>query len=82
MPGMLTPEEMNRLEAAQGGEFDRLFLEFMIKHHDGALVMVMELFSADGAGEEPEIFAFASDVDTDQRIEIDRMSAMLLEILK
>jgi uncharacterized protein (DUF305 family) len=82
MPGMLTPEEMNRLEAAKGREFDRLFLEFMIKHHDGALVMVRELFSADGAGEEPEIFAFASDVDTDQRIEIDRMSAMLLEILK
>jgi uncharacterized protein (DUF305 family) len=82
MPGMLTPEEMNRLEAAKGREFDRLFLEFMIRHHDGALVMVSELFSADGAGEEPEIFAFASDVDTDQRIEIDRMSAMLLEILK
>jgi uncharacterized protein (DUF305 family) len=82
MPGMLTPEEMKRLEAAQGPEFDRLFLEFMIKHHDGALVMVMELFSADGAGEEPEIFAFASDVDSDQRVEIDRMSAMLLEMLK
>jgi len=82
MPGMLTPEEMNRLERAKGREFDRLFLEFMIKHHDGALVMVNELFSADGAGEEPEIFAFASDVDTDQRIEIDRMSAMLLEMLK
>jgi uncharacterized protein (DUF305 family) len=82
MPGMLTPEEMSRLEAAKGREFDRLFLEFMIKHHDGALVMVNELFSADGAGEEPEIFAFASDVDTDQRIEIDRMSAMLLEMLK
>jgi uncharacterized protein (DUF305 family) len=82
MPGMLTPEEMGQLEAAKGTEFDRLFLEFMIKHHDGALVMVNELFSAAGAGEEPEIFAFASDVDADQRIEIDRMSAMLLEILR
>ena len=82
MPGMLTPEEMSRLEAVKGTDFDRLFLEFMIRHHDGALVMVKELFSIDGAGEEPEIFAFASDVDTDQRIEIDRMSAMLLEILK
>jgi uncharacterized protein (DUF305 family) len=82
MPGMLTAEEMNRLEAAKGRAFDRLFLEFMIRHHDGALIMVKELFSADGAGEEPEIFAFASDVDTDQGIEIDRMSAMLLEILK
>jgi len=82
MPGMLTPDEMGRLEAATGAEFDRLFLEFMIKHHDGALLMVSELFSTAGAGEEPDIFAFASDVDADQRIEIDRMSAMLLEIRK
>ena len=82
MPGMLTPEEMSRLEAAQGQAFDRLFLESMIRHHDGALTMVSDLFSSEGAGQEPEIYAFASDVDADQRIEIDRMSAMLLEILK
>ncbi|HKE86674.1 MAG TPA: DUF305 domain-containing protein [Vicinamibacterales bacterium] len=82
MPGMLTPEEMSRLEAAQGQAFDRLFLESMIRHHDGALTMVNDLFSTEGAGQEPEIYAFASDVDADQRIEIDRMSAMLLEILK
>jgi uncharacterized protein (DUF305 family) len=82
MPGMLTPQEMSRLEAANGKEFDRLFLEFMIRHHDGALIMVNDLFSTDGAGQEPGIFAFASDVDADQRIEIDRMSTMLQEILK
>jgi uncharacterized protein (DUF305 family) len=82
MPGMLTPEEMRRLEAASGREFDRLFLELMIRHHDGALTMVNDLFSSAGAGQDPEIFAFASDVDADQRIEIDRMSTMLLEILK
>jgi uncharacterized protein (DUF305 family) len=82
MPGMLTPEEMSRLEAANGHAFDRLFLESMIKHHDGALTMVNDLFAAKGAGQDPEIDAFASDVDADQRIEIDRMSAMLLEILK
>jgi uncharacterized protein (DUF305 family) len=82
MPGMLTPEEMRRLEAATGKQFDRLFLESMIRHHDGALTMVNDLFSTAGAGQEPEIFAFASDVDADQRIEIDRMSAMLLEIIK
>ena len=82
MPGMLTPDEMRRLGAATGKEFDRLFLEFMIKHHDGALTMVNDLFATAGAGQEPEIFAFASDVDADQRIEIDRMSALLLEILK
>lgn len=77
MPGMLTMEEMGRLAAAKGTTFDRLFLELMIKHHDGALIMVKELFSTAGAGQEPEIFAFASDVDADQRMEIDRMAAML-----
>ena len=82
MPGMLTAEEMTRLQAAVGADFDRLFLEFMIRHHDGALIMVHELFSAEGAAQEPEIFAFASDVDADQRIEIDRMVAMLLELKK
>jgi uncharacterized protein (DUF305 family) len=82
MPGMLSPEEMDRLAAATGDQFDRLFLEGMIKHHDGALIMVSDLFASAGAGQEPEIFAFASDVDADQRIEIDRMSAMLSELKK
>ncbi|HEY8549287.1 MAG TPA: DUF305 domain-containing protein [Vicinamibacterales bacterium] len=79
MPGMLTPEEMARLAAASGPEFDRLFLEGMIKHHEGALTMVEELFGTPGAGQESEIFAFASDVDVDQRMEIARMRAMLKE---
>jgi uncharacterized protein (DUF305 family) len=82
MPGMLSPEEMDRLAAVTGVEFDRLFLEGMIKHHDGALTMVSDLFANPGAGQEPEMFAFASDVDADQRIEIDRMSAMLTELQK
>ena len=82
MPGMLTPEEMDRLAGASGAEFDRLFLDFMIKHHEGALVMVKQLFSTPGAGQESEIFAFASDVDADQRMEIDRMRAMLKELQK
>jgi uncharacterized protein (DUF305 family) len=77
MPGMLTPEEMGRLAEAKGAEFDRLFLEGMIKHHAGALIMVEELFSSPGAGQESDIFAFASDVDADQRMEIDRMRGML-----
>ena len=77
MPGMLTQHEMSKLAAAKGPEFDRLFLELMIKHHAGALVMVDELFSTPGAGQESEIFAFASDVDADQRMEIDRMGGML-----
>jgi uncharacterized protein (DUF305 family) len=82
MPGMLTPDEMGRLAASSGREFDRLFLEFMIRHHDGALTMVEELFSNAGAGQEPEVFAFVSDVEADQRIEIDRMRAMLSEVGK
>jgi uncharacterized protein (DUF305 family) len=82
MPGMLTPQEMARLGAAKGVEFDRLFLEYMIKHHEGALVMVKELFATPGAGQEAEIFAFASDVDADQLIEIRRMDRMLKELQK
>lgn len=82
MPGMLTGEEMARLAAARGPDFDRLFLEGMIKHHGGALTMVEQLFSTPGAGQEVEVFTFASDVDADQRIEIDRMAAMLDGVLK
>ena len=80
MPGMLTTAEMGRLAAAQAAEFDRLFLEFMIKHHEGALVMVRDLFATAAAGQEGDIFAFASDVDADQRIEIARMGFMLQEL--
>jgi len=82
MPGMLTSDEMARLAAANGAEFDRLFLEGMIKHHGGAITMVEELFATPGAAQESEIFAFASDVDGDQRMEIDRMGAMLRELQK
>ena len=77
MPGMLTAEEMSRLEDATGPEFDRLFLESMIKHHEGALIMVDDLFATAGAGQESNIFAFASDVVADQRAEMDRMTAMI-----
>jgi len=80
MPGMLSAEEMARLAATRGPEFDRLFLEGMIKHHAGALTMVQELFATPGAGQDSEIYAFASDVDADQRMEIDRMAAMLAAI--
>ena len=80
--GLLTPEEMARLAEAKGDEFDRLFLEGMIKHHAGALTMVQDLLSTPGAGQESEIFAFAADVDADQRMEIDRMGAMLKELQK
>jgi len=82
MPGMLTQEEMEKLAAAKGVEFDRLFLEGMIKHHGGALTMVSDLLTHPGAGQEPVIFMFVSDVDADQRAEIARMSTMLQELQK
>jgi uncharacterized protein (DUF305 family) len=82
MPGMLTPEEMAHLAELKGPAFDRFFLEGMIRHHGGALTMVQELFASPGAGQESDIFAFASDVDADQRMEIDRMGAMLRELQK
>jgi uncharacterized protein (DUF305 family) len=77
MAGMLTPEQLQELAAARGAEFDRLFLEFMIFHHEGAILMVEELFSVPGAAQDSEIYQFASHVDADQRIEIGRMRWML-----
>jgi uncharacterized protein (DUF305 family) len=77
MPGMLSEAQLARLAAASGAEFDRIFLEYMIYHHEGALIMVDELFAADGAAQDTEIFAFASHVAADQRIEIERMRRML-----
>jgi len=82
MPGMLTPEQMEQLAAARAAAFDKLFLQFMIRHHDGALVMVHDLFATPGAAQDSDIFAFASDVDSDQRMEIERMGAMLKELEK
>jgi uncharacterized protein (DUF305 family) len=80
MPGMLSPEEMAHLAELKGVEFDRFFLEGMIRHHGGAILMVQELFAAPGAGQESTIYAFASDVVADQQMEIDRMSGMLAAI--
>lgn len=77
MPGMLTEQEMQHLATLKGAEFDRAFLTGMIKHHGGALTMVKELFATPGAGQESIIFAFASDVEADQQMEIDRMNGML-----
>ena len=77
MPGMLSPEQMRQLTDASGVDFERFFLEFMIQHHSGAIVMVEELFSSPGAGQESTINFFASEVDSDQTIEIRRMRQML-----
>src|ERR1041385_3689159 len=77
MPGMLTPEQMAALRKAKGGEFDHLFLTGMIQHHNGALTMVKDLFDTAGAGQDAELFNFATDVDSGQRAEIRIMQAML-----
>jgi uncharacterized protein (DUF305 family) len=77
MPGMLTDEEMAQLDKARGPEFDRLFLQGMIKHHQGAITMVEELLASYGAAQDDEIYRFASDVFADQSTEIDRMTKML-----
>jgi uncharacterized protein (DUF305 family) len=77
MPGMLTPQQMNALRKSQGAEFDHLFLTGMIQHHEGALTMVKDLFNTAGAGQDAEIFDFATDADNTQRAEIKIMQTML-----
>jgi uncharacterized protein (DUF305 family) len=77
MPGMLTPGQMEALRKAKDAEFDHLFLTGMIQHHGGALTMVKDLFDAAGAGQDAELFNFATDVDSGQRAEIRIMQAML-----
>src|SRR6186997_1423572 len=77
MPGMMTDEQMAALDKARGPEFDRLFLEGMIRHHQGAIDMVEVLFNSYGAAQDELIYKFASDVQADQSIEIDVMRKML-----
>ena len=79
MPGMLTPKQMDALRNAKGKEFDQLFLTGMIQHHNGALTMVKDLFNTAGAGQDAELFNFATDVDSGQRAEIKIMKTMLGE---
>jgi uncharacterized protein (DUF305 family) len=80
MPGMLTDEQMKQLDRARGVEFDRLFLTFMIRHHQGALTMVDTLFATPGAGQDVAVYKFASDTFADQGSEITRMRIMLLSL--
>jgi uncharacterized protein (DUF305 family) len=79
MPGMLSAKQMAALRKAKGKEFDRLFLTGMIQHHNGALIMVKDLFDTAGAGQDAELFNFATDVDSGQRAEIRIMQTMLGE---
>jgi uncharacterized protein (DUF305 family) len=77
MPGMLSPEEMAALDKARGPEWDRLFLEGMIRHHEGAIKMVDDLFASHGALQDEDVYTFASDIYADQTTEIERMQKML-----
>jgi len=80
MPGMLTHEELAQLAKATGVEFERLFLQYMIRHHEGALAMVSDLLSTKGSARDPQIFTYASDIDADQRAEIRRMQTLQRDV--
>lgn len=80
MPGMLTDEQLAQLGAAQGAEFDRLFLELMIKHHEGALKMVADLYGSPRAAQDVDVSVFANDVETVQTAEIATMQHMLADL--
>ena len=77
MPGMLTDEQLKELNEAKGAEYDRLYLTYMIGHHEGAVSMVKDLFATDGAGQDEAAFKLANDVQVDQITEINRMKLML-----
>jgi uncharacterized protein (DUF305 family) len=81
MPGMLTEEQLEQLDAARGKDFDQLFLTLMIQHHQGAVSMVEDLFRSYGAGLDQTVFRLASDINADQITEIDRMKLMLAELM-
>ncbi|NNF27241.1 MAG: DUF305 domain-containing protein [Gemmatimonadetes bacterium] len=80
MPGMLTAEQLEELAAARGPDFDRLFLTYMIQHHEGAVTMVHDLFATDGAAQDDLVFKLASDIQVDQTTEVARMKLMLEEM--
>jgi uncharacterized protein (DUF305 family) len=81
MPGMLTDEQLKELDAARGPEFDTLFLRFMIQHHQGAVSMVDDLRSRDGAAQDELVFKLSTDIHVDQTTEIARMRRMLTQIM-
>ena len=81
MPGMLTEDQLKQLDAARSKDFDRLFLTFMIQHHQGAVTMVNDLFNTPGAAQEITVYKLASDISADQTTEIERMQKMLASMI-
>jgi uncharacterized protein (DUF305 family) len=80
MAGMATPEQMKELAAAKGTAFDRLFLELMIAHHEGAVTMVEDLLEQPGSAVDPVLFEFTGDIVNDQTVEVERMNALLASL--
>ena len=82
MPGMLSAEQLRMLDQARGPEFDRLWLTYMIQHHEGAITMVDKLMGSAGAAQDEMVFKLASDIYADQTTEIDFMTKMLQGLAK
>ena len=80
MMGMATPEQMNKLEASNSTDFDRLYLNLMIRHHDGAIDMVDRLNEFPGSAYDPQLYEFVTDLENDQAVEIERMNGILISL--
>ena len=80
MAGMATPRQMEELAASNGTDFDRMFLQLMITHHEGAVTMVEELLEQPGSAYDPVLFEFTTDITNDQTAEIERMNALLVSL--
>ena len=80
MMGMATPEQMMQLEASNSTDFDRLYLNLMIKHHDGAIEMVDRLNEFPGSAYDPQLYEFVTDLENDQAVEIERMNGILISL--
>jgi len=80
MAGMASPEQMAELARSEGTDFDKLFLELMIRHHEGAVKMVEHLLDQPGSAYDPVLFQFTTDITNDQNAEIERMNALLASL--
>ena len=80
MSGMASETQLKKLKSSIGTDFDRLFLQLMIAHHDGALEMVDELKKYPGSAYDPLLNEFVSDLVNDQAVEIERMNTIAVNL--
>ena len=80
MMGMATPEQMQQLSQSDSTDFDRMYLNLMIKHHEGAIDMVDRLNEYPGSAYDPQLYEFVSDLTNDQAVEIERMNGILIDL--